>query len=40
MVTLEAQRQSSLKLVRMALREHGLLKRYFRGKERPVKRRS
>ena len=32
---LEAQRQSSLKLVRLALREPGLLKRYFRGKERP-----
>ena len=34
---LEAQRQSSLKLVRLALREPGLLKRYFRGKERPAK---
>ena len=32
---LEAQRQNSLKLVRLALREPGLLKRYFRGKERP-----
>ena len=32
---LEAQRQSSLKLVRLALRDPGLLKRYFRGKERP-----
>ncbi len=36
---LEAQRQSSLKLVRLALREPGLLKRYFRGKE-DVKRKS
>ena len=35
MVPLEAQRQSSLKLVRLALRDPGLLKRYFRGKEGP-----
>ena len=29
------ERQSSLKLVRLGLREPDLLKRYFRGKERP-----
>jgi hypothetical protein len=36
MVPERPERQSSLKLVRLALREPGVLKRNFQGKERPL----